>query len=160
MSIFANSQCLEEMIRCTSCNKLVAKSFDHGHLQIKCSRCGSFNEIFETMIEHVAIANPDGVLLFTNKAMEAESGFSVDESIGKKPSDLWGGNMSSEFYAEMWRVLRDEKKPFRGVVQNMKKSGEPYNVEVSISPIFSVSGEAMFYVCIGTAVGDAMRRGE
>ena len=155
MSIFANNQCAEEMIRCTSCNKLVAKNFDHGHLQIKCSRCGSFNEIFEKMIEHVAIAGPDGTLLFTNRAMEVESGFSANESIGKKPSDLWGGNMSPEFYIEMWRILRDEKKPFRGVVQNTKKSGESYGTEISISPIFDASGETMFYVCIGTTIVDA-----
>lgn len=154
MSIFANNQGSEEMIRCASCNKLVAKNFDHGHLQIKCSRCGSFNEIFEKMIEHVAIADPDGVLLFTNKALEIETGFSAEESIGKKPSDLWGGKMPQDFYKEMWRVLKEEKKVFRSVLHNAKKTGELYSVEMAVSPILDASGQTIFYICIGTTVPD------
>lgn len=103
------------------------------------------------MIEHVAVTDPDGLILFMNKALEEESGFSAGESIGKRPSDLWGGNMSPEFYAEMWRVLRQEKKPFRSVVHNTKKTGEGYSLEILISPIVNHAGEILFYVCIGTS---------
>lgn len=141
----------KDRVCCSGCDKLVAKNLDHGHLQIKCPRCGSFNEIFERMIEHVAVTDPDGLILFMNKALEEESGFSAGESIGKRPSDLWGGNMSPEFYAEMWRVLRQEKRPFRSVVHNTKKTGEGYSLEILISPIVNHAGEILFYVCIGTS---------
>lgn len=156
MSMLDGDQNEEEAIRCTSCNKLVAKNLARGHLQIKCSRCGSFNEIFEKMIEHVAIANANGEIIFANKALEHETGFTIDESLGRKPSELWGGHMSPEFYAGMWKVLREEKKVFHSVLQNVKKTGELYSVEVAISPIFDALGDPMFYICIGTVVpGDS-----
>jgi PAS domain S-box-containing protein len=74
------------------------------------------------MIEQVIITSRDGRILFINKAVEAVTGYLVDEVIGKKISELWGGNMNKKFYTDMWNSILNKKESIKLKMRNKKKS--------------------------------------
>ncbi len=136
----------DNSIRCVSCDKLLAKDFFGGSLEIKCNRCGTINVIFEQVTDQVMITDPEGKIVYINKVTEKETGFTTKEVIGKKPSDLWGNQMPPEFYKQMWRAIKGEKKSFQTVLSNKRKDGKFYEVKLVISPIFDTNGAILFYV--------------
>ncbi len=136
----------EKELRCVKCGKLIAKNLLRGRFEIKCLRCGTLNIAFEEMVEQVIITDPSGKILFINKAAEDATGYNLHEAIGKKPSEMWGKQMSQEFYNEMWKEIKDGNKTFKTQVTNKRKNGELYEVDFSISPILNVHGEVMFYI--------------
>jgi PAS domain S-box-containing protein len=142
----------DKNIRCMKCGKLLAKKKDKTSAEIKCLRCGTLNRILEDMIEQVIITSRDGRILFINKAVEAVTGYLVDEVIGKKISELWGGNMNKKFYTDMWNSILNKKESIKLKMRNKKKSGEFYEVELLISPIVDTNGEVIFFAGIEVVV--------
>ncbi len=135
-------------IRCVKCGKMLAKNHGVIGAEIKCLRCGTLNRIFEQMIEQVIITDKNGIILFINKAVEMATGYSAHEAIGKKPSELWGGHMPKEFYADMWKTMLEKKEPIKLKMTNKKKSGELYDVELLVSPIVDTTGDIIFFAGI------------
>lgn len=142
----------DQKIKCMKCGKVIAKHNGIFGAEIKCLRCGTLNCIFEHMVEQVIITNREGIIVFINKAVETATGYTAYEAIGKKPSELWGNCMSTEFYEDLW-IKMLEKKDFGTVrITNRKKTGEFYNVELSVSPISHTNGEIIFFVGIEVVV--------
>ena len=139
-------------IRCIKCGKTLAKSHGVIGAEIKCPRCGTFNRVLEEMIEQVIITSKDGRILFVNKAVEMATGYSAHESIGKKPSELWGGHMSGEFYADMWKRMLEKRESIKLKMTNKRKSGELYDIELLVSPISDTTGEIIFFVGIEVVI--------
>lgn len=100
--------------------------------------------------DHVVITDPNGVALYANAGLERITGFSPKEVLGKKvgTKELWGGNMDQEFYEELWRIIKIEKKPFVGELTNTRKDGTRYQALSSISPILNKHGVPEFFVGI------------
>lgn len=138
-------------IRCVKCNKLLAKN-DSNKFEIKCERCGTLNKVIEQMIEQVVITDKEGKILFINKSFEETTGFSMHESIGKKPSELWGGKMQKEFYVDLWDKMKNKKESIKVKMTNTKKTGEPYNLELIVSPILDINGDILFFVGIEVVI--------
>lgn len=103
---------------------------------------------FDILDDHLIITDENANILYANKAVEKNTGFLVNEILGKNPADLWGGQMPYEFYEKMWQIIKVEKKPFVGEVQNKKKDGTLYWQELHISPILDEQGEVRFFVGI------------
>ena len=151
---FGETNLVTGEIRCVQCGKLLAKNpQDSSGYEIKCSRCGNLNVIFEEMLEQVVVTDPAGFILYANGATEKLSGYSRAEIIGAKPS-LWGGQMPKEFYEKMWNVLTVDRKSIRVVVRNKKKTGEFYNATLSISPILDAAGEIALFVGVERLIGN------
>ncbi len=141
-------------IRCTKCNKLLAKNHEHdGLFEVKCSRCGTLNSVFEKMQEQVVITDPEGTILYTNELVENITGFKPQEIIGARPS-LWGKQMPHDFYKQMWDVIKVEKKSIKVIVKNKRKDGSTYYANLRISPVLDVDGEVRFYVGIETVINN------
>ncbi len=136
------------VFRCKECGKLLAKNGDHGHLEIKCPRCDTLNREIESVLGQMIITDPDGRIVHINHITTAVTGYTLDEAIGQRPSDLWGGQMTAEFYVSLWRTIKEEKKPFIGRITNKNKHGDMYDVEMTITPILNTSGEVLFYICV------------
>lgn len=134
----------QKEFRCKKCHKLLAYDGGRG-FEVKCVRCGTLNFHLEQMQEQVIITDPKGVILYTNDALERMTGYTSAEAIGKTPA-IWGGLMPAEFYAEMWRQIRDEKKNILVTLQNRKKDGTVYTAELRISPILDTQGEILFFI--------------
>ena len=106
-----------------------------------------FYEATEAAAEQIIIADADGGILYANKAAKQITGFPVRDMIGKRPS-LWGKQMSSAFYAAMWKNIKDEKKTFHGEIKNRRKDGREYVADLYISPIFDANNNVKFFVGI------------
>ena len=98
--------------------------------------------------EHMIITDPDGMILYANRAVQENTGFSLEEVIGKSPGILWGGNMPKEFYKSMWHTLKDNKRLFIGEVKNKKKNGEEYWQQLIIIPVLDPVGKIRFFIGI------------
>lgn len=106
-----------------------------------------FKQAVDGVSDHVIITDPDGVIVYANKAATEITGYSVDEMIGMRPN-LWGGQMPKEFYQRFWHTIKDEKRPFTGEINNRRKNGELYEVELRVSPILDKNGNLIFFVGI------------
>lgn len=112
--------------------------------------------------DHVMITDAEGNILYINKAGESITGYTAKEIIGKNAGKLWGGNMSKDFYQNMWRTIKKEKKlfagelinkrkgneadVFSGELVNHRKNGQPYTAEVKIIPILDKDKKVLFFV--------------
>ncbi|GEM_PF-1755088 len=106
-----------------------------------------FKLAVEGASDHIIIADPDGVIIYANKASEKITGYPIKEIIGNKPS-LWGGQMPKEFYEKLWKTIKEDKVAFIGEINNKRKNGETYVAEVNISPILNSRGKINFFVGI------------
>jgi len=102
--------------------------------------------LYDSLFGNLLITNSNGVILYTNKAIEKRTGYSVAEVVGKRPGDLWGGNMSRKFYSDFWDNIRDKKTPYIIDVLNNKKDGTKKREKLHVAPIFSVEGGIKYYI--------------
>ncbi|MDO8429758.1 MAG: PAS domain S-box protein [bacterium] len=106
-----------------------------------------FQLAVENAYEHIIIADPDGTVLYANKAAERITGYTRGEIIGSRPS-LWGKQMPKEFYEQMWKTIKTDKRVFSGQIRNRRKNGEIYEADAQISPILDKDGNLKFFVGI------------
>ncbi len=104
-----------------------------------------FKMAIEGASDHVIITDQDGYIIYVNKAAETLTGYSKEEMIGKRPS-LWGNQMPKEFYQEMWKTIKEEKKSFGAELTNRRKDGQSYEVELHISPVLDDKGSVKYFV--------------
>ena len=107
---------------------------------------------------HTIITDQNGVIVYANKAVEKQTGFSPEEVIGGNPGDFWGGQMPKEFYEKMWQTIKVEKKPFVAEVQNRRKDGSTYLQELHVYPILGGDGEPRFFIGIEPDIKDDEER--
>ena len=93
-----------------------------------------FRLAVEATSDPVVITDIDGRIVYTNKAMEGLTGYARNEMLGSRPS-LWGRQMSSVFYEQMWNTIKRDKKEFHGELTNRRKGGDRYTAEIHISPL-------------------------
>lgn len=110
-----------------------------------------FQEAVENTTQHIIITDSEGVILYANPAVEKTTGYPAAEVIGNKPS-LWGKQMPQEFYSDLWRTIKQEKKSFAGEIQNKRKNGDIYTVFANISPIIDSAGNINFFIGMETDI--------
>ncbi|MBI2410114.1 PAS domain-containing sensor histidine kinase [Candidatus Kaiserbacteria bacterium] len=96
--------------------------------------------------DHIVITDPNGKVVFANKAVERVTGYSVREVVGKKAGKLWGGQMGQDFYKKLWHTIKKRKKVFRGELVNRRKNGELYTAQATISPVLNGKSEVLFFI--------------
>jgi len=87
------------------------------------SKAQIISAAFEASQDHIIITDENANILYANKAVEENTGFSLSEVIGKNPSVLWGGHMPEEFYQRMWHIIKVDKKSFVDEIHNKTKGG-------------------------------------
>ncbi len=101
----------------------------------------------DNSFNHTVITDPDGHVLYANRAAEKLTGFAIEEMLGKTPA-LWGKQMSREFYESFWHAVKQEKRPYLGEVTNRRKDGTKYLASINASPILDSQGRVKFFVGI------------
>ncbi len=109
-----------------------------------------FKLAVKSAFDAIVITDKNGICLYVNDAAESMTGFSKEELIGRKlgTKNNWGGSMEKEFYDNLWRTIKEEKKSFLGEIKNRRKNGEEYDVELRITPILDNNDEVVFFVGI------------
>ncbi|MBL8029942.1 MAG: PAS domain S-box protein [Candidatus Doudnabacteria bacterium] len=138
--------------RCKSCNKLLGKQHgENAKIEIKCLRCGTINSVLEDGGSQVFLTDCNGVILYINPQVEAVTGYTQNEVVGKTPA-IWGRQMPEEFYKRLWKSILEEKKAVVFQVLNKKKNGELYDASIRISPILGDEGEVKYFLGIQTVI--------
>ena len=132
------------------------------HLETVSRDLEKFKLAVDDASDHVVITDPEGLILYANKAVETITGFSPAETIGQKAGGpkLWGGLMGATFYEALWRTIKVEKKNFRGEVDNRRKNGELYTALASISPVLDKDNNLLFFVGIERDITEAKQAEE
>lgn len=116
-----------------------------------------FKEQFDALPGRVVITDPESRVVYANRAAQRRTGFAIGEIVGKKPGELWGGNMERSFYQSMWQTISEEKRPFTGVVNNIKKNGTPYEEHLFIMPILDEKREIQYFIHIHPDMEDQVK---
>lgn len=98
--------------------------------------------------DYIVITDPEGIVLYGNKAVETVTGYSVEEAWGKKAGYLWGGLMDKKYYQQLWKTVKEDKKNFVSEITNHRKSGQKYIASMTISPVLDEDKKVVFFVSI------------
>ena len=103
--------------------------------------------VFTNAREGIAIADASGAILEVNEMFTHITGYTREEVLGKNPRLLQSGLHSPEFYAEMWRSLREEGR-WSGEIWNRNKRGEIYAEMLNINAVYDADGKPAQYVAL------------
>lgn len=104
-----------------------------------------FRSAVESAFNHIVITDPDGKIVFANKAVERITGYSQKEIMSQTPR-LWGGHEKPEVYKKFWHTIKVEKKVFEGEFHNQRKNGEIYIAHAVVTPILDEKGEILGFI--------------
>jgi len=95
----------------------------------------------------VSKTNPKGLITYVNDKFCEISGYSKSELIGKAHNIIRHPGMPKESFKELWDTIKT-KKPWNGVVKNIKKNGTEYIVDSTIIPILDLDGDIIEYIAV------------
>lgn len=98
--------------------------------------------------EAANIEGPDHPqIVYVNQAFCDITGYQPDEIIGQTPRILQGEQTSAQARHCIKQAIQ-KKEPISCQLLNYKKSGEPYWIEISISPLKNNLGEVVYFAAI------------
>ena len=106
-----------------------------------------YSQAMEQSGEAIVITDVNGVIEHINPAFTLITGYTEDESVGRKTSLLRSGSQNAGFYEAMWDTIT-HGQTWQGKIINRKKSGECYPAMLTISPIKNDDGIVTRYIGI------------
>ena len=100
---------------------------------------------FDSSGEAMLITDRFNRIVNVNATFTRQTGYGVDEVLGKDPKMLSSGKTSELVHEDMWRCLQDNGY-WNGELWDRKKSGEVYPKWASISAIRDATQTVMFYI--------------
>ncbi len=88
----------------------------------------------ESSNDHIVITDVDGFVIYANHSAEKITGYTFGEMRGNTPR-LWGALMPADFYKDLWRTIKYDRKPFYAEIKNRRKNQDEYWATVRIAPI-------------------------
>ena len=94
----------------------------------------------------IVMSGPDGLVQWVNPAFSRMCGYTLEELRGKKLGPILQGEKTDRETAARMRKAVHAGRACRETILNYHKSGLPYWVEISITPICDESGEPLWLV--------------
>ncbi|HUC91677.1 MAG TPA: MFS transporter [Paenibacillus sp.] len=107
-------------------------------------KLGLSRRIIEHTVEGIMVTDTKGVIVSVNASFTRLTGYEAEEVVGKKPSVLKSGRQDREFYAGMWKDIR-EQGFWQGQIWNRRKNGEVYLEWLTISAVRNDAGDIVYY---------------
>ncbi|PUA36564.1 nitrate/nitrite transporter [Paenibacillus elgii] len=101
-------------------------------------------EIIENTAEAIIITDLKGTIRQVNPAFTKVTGYTQEDIVGENPRILKSGKQPSDFYAAMWKTIK-EKGFWQGEIWNRRKNGDEYLQWLTISAIKNDAGEVKHY---------------
>jgi len=99
-----------------------------------------------TSPEGMVMSGPDGLVQWVNPAFSQMCGYTLDELRGKNLGPILQGENTDRETAERMRRAVHEFRSCRETILNYHKNGNPYWVEVAITPVLDDAGELLWLV--------------
>lgn len=105
------------------------------------------NEIVKKLPNPVVITDPDGRIVWVNRAFTKMYGYSLGECTGQTPRILKSGKYEDAFYEDMWNTIK-AGKVWIGNIINKRKDGTTVEEKQIIFPIRVNDREITYFVAI------------
>ncbi len=96
--------------------------------------------------EMMVFTDSEGIVEWANKATENITGFTNEETVGKKVGVLWGKLMPKEYYKKLWDTVKIDRTNFVSEIENHRKNGERFWSTISVFPIEDQNNNIKFLV--------------
>jgi PAS domain S-box-containing protein len=96
--------------------------------------------------EGFVMSGPDGLVQWVNPAFTEMCGYTLDELRGKSLGPILQGEKTDRATSDRMRRAVKEHRPCRERILNYHKSGEPYWVDIAITPILDDAGQPLWMV--------------
>ncbi|MEO8619873.1 MAG: PAS domain S-box protein [bacterium] len=113
----------------------------------------------EQIPESVVMTDPAGRIEYVNAAFGGITGYAPADVFGRGAQMLQSTDHGAEFYEAVEQTLRTGKA-WQGRVSSRRTSGEPFFVDVVITPVRNARGDVSHYVGIGHDVTHELEREE
>jgi len=100
----------------------------------------------------VSKTDQNGIITYVNKMFCDISGYTKEELIGHPHNIIRHPDTSKTIFEEMWRVIKNEKKVWRGVVKNRKKDGGEYIVQTYIMPVLDQDNQIIEFIALRNVI--------
>ena len=104
----------------------------------------------------VVITDTEGNIEYTNPYFTAITGYTAAEVHGRNPRFLKSGRHSFEFYAELWRTIKDGRE-WRGILENRRKDGRILSEQTLIAPVKDPAGHITQFIALKEDITDRLR---
>ena len=105
----------------------------------------------------VLILDPQGSTVWVNQGFQALSGYAADDLIGRTPAEVLQGSQSDPKAAKALREAVRTGQRFDGAIVNYTHSGNPYWVQIALSPLHRADGSLEGFISVETDI-TALRR--
>ncbi len=107
----------------------------------------------------VVVTDAQGAIEWVNPEFERNTGYSLAEVRGRKPSLLASGKTPVHTFSEMWATVLTGRS-WKGHFINRRKDGSEYHEEATLSPVLDVHGVCVGMVGLHQEVSQRMREQE
>jgi len=94
-----------------------------------------FLNIIDRFPDSICITDTNAIVVYINEVFTKVTGYTKEDIIGKNINILKSGNMSNQFYREMWITITSGKI-WRGKIYNKKKNGAYFWEDTIIIPLY------------------------
>ncbi len=112
------------------------------------ARLRLFEVALNSAANAIVITDPDACIQWANPAFTELTGYTLEEAIGHKPSELIkSGKHEQSFYQALWETILSGSI-WKGKVVNRRKDGLLYHEELSIAPVMDHRNEITNFVAV------------
>ncbi|MDO9138999.1 MAG: diguanylate cyclase [Methylobacter sp.] len=102
----------------------------------------------EAAANGVVITDTKAVVIWANSAFGKLTGYTPEEAVGRKPSELISSGLQDQaYYKAMWTAILAGQH-WRGELVNKHKNGHLYHEELSIAPVKNSAGDITHFIGI------------
>jgi PAS domain S-box-containing protein len=117
-----------------------------------------FQQAVESSGYAIYITDTEGTIKYVNDAFERITGYTRDEAVGQTPRLLNSGELSEEFFADLWEtVLAGDV--WEGDIVDRRKNGELYAATQTVAPV-AEDGEIRAFVAVQNDITERTEREE
>ena len=117
------------------------------------------SQVVEQSPNAIIITDLNSNIEYVNEAFVTNTGYSVNEVIGKQPSLLSSGKTPDATYMDMWAHM-DRGESWQGELVNRRKDGSEYIDLMKMSPIRQDDGHITHYMAIKEDISERKRAEE
>ena len=139
--------------------KMIGMVLDITERKIAAEKIDRLSEIVEQAEAPIFITDPAGIIEYSNPAFTTITGFTREDAIGKTPRILQSGQMSKEYYEQVWNAIKSGE-PVSAVVTNKRKNGEIWYYDQTIIPLKDENGLVTHFVSTGKDITDRIQTEE